>query len=87
MKLAAHDAALGLRRMLQQPLQQGAGSRHHLAGIKFAEGGRQACDWLRERQPFDMPDGQSIKIEHRALEEGRAEINADVVHRDHPSIG
>ena len=37
MKLAAHHATFGLRRMLQQPLQQGAGNRHHLAWIKFAD--------------------------------------------------
>ena len=81
MKLAAHHAALGLRRMLQQPLQQGAGSRHHLTRIKFAERGRQAWDWLREWQPFNMPDREPVKIEHRAFEKGRAEINADVLHR------
>ena len=81
MKLAAHHAALCLRRMLQQPLQQGAGGRYHLTGIKFAERGRQAWDRLREWQPFNMPNRQPVKIEHGAFEVGRAKIDADVVHR------
>jgi hypothetical protein len=71
MKLAAHHEAGCLGRVAKQSIQERTHDPHDLRGIKLTECRVQPADQFGERKAFDVPNGQGVKVEHRALDERR----------------
>ena len=80
MKLTATDDAFGIRGVTQQAFEQRARGGDDLGRIEFAKRRPETGDWLGKRKSLDLADAPIIKAQHRALNEGRAQVYADESH-------
>jgi hypothetical protein len=77
MHLCTHHDTTAVWRMWQQPVDQIAHGSHHRLWIDLAMCGWQTFNEVREGQALRVAQARVFEIEHRALQECGAQVNAD----------